>query len=61
MRVSKDDLVICQENRGRYRAGYCAVCEAYGGLDTMKHKNSCPFSDPRVKMVEVSAVIRGKE
>lgn len=53
------DFLICTENHGGYRGGYCFVCDKAGWLDRIEHKRDCPVGI--ADQLEKAAMVAAKE
>lgn len=55
MKVKRENMIVCTEDHGGYKSGFCAVCNASGWLSKLEHKKGCPV-DSNVKYLIVSEV-----
>lgn len=57
--IDPERLLICTENHGGHRAGYCLVCKENGWLDKIEHKPDCPLH-PNYQSLRPPVLITGE-
>ena len=55
MKIKVNNFIICTENHGGYRSGFCVLCQNHGWLEDLEHKKKCLIKTG-VEFLEVTSV-----